>query len=88
MQTIKATYNGEFFVPFTPVCLPKDQVVYITPVDAEEEGYCEPEHFNAETIAAMEDVLAGRNLYGPYKTVAEMFAAMDAEDKEEEVCLS
>jgi hypothetical protein len=59
--------------------------VYITPAsDAEEEeGYCEPEHFNAETIAAMEDVLAGRNLYGPYETVAEMFAAMDLDDEEE-----
>jgi hypothetical protein len=84
MQTIKAAYNGEVFVPFTPVRLPKDQVVYITPTgDGEEAGYLEPEHFNAETIAAMEDVLAGRDLYGPYKTVAEMFAAMDAEDEED-----
>ncbi|MDR1787138.1 MAG: hypothetical protein LBR16_01590 [Treponema sp.] len=79
MQTIKASYNGEVFVPFSPVRFPKDQIVYITPADAEEAGDAETEHFNAETIAAMEDVLAGRDIYGPYKTAKEAVAAMLAD---------
>jgi len=89
MRAIKAIYNGEVFVPSTPVTLPRNQAVYVTVSgDREETGYLEPEHFNAETIAAMEDVLAGRDIYGPYKTVADMFAAIDAEDEtdEEDVC--
>lgn len=33
--------------------------------------------FNSETLAAMDDAAAGRNLSGPYKNVDDMFAALD-----------
>jgi hypothetical protein len=62
MRAIKAIDNGEVFVLFTPVSLPRNQTVYITPAgDGEEAGCLEPEHFNAETIAALEDTLAERS---------------------------
>ncbi|GAB6392128.1 MAG: hypothetical protein MdMp014T_1501 [Treponematales bacterium] len=62
MQAIKAIDNGEVFVPFTPVSLPRNQTVYIMPAgDGEEAGCLEPERFNAETIAALEDTLAERS---------------------------
>lgn len=62
MRAIKAIDNGEVFVLFTPVSLPRNQTVYITPAgDGEEAGCLEPERFNAETIAALEDTLAGRS---------------------------
>lgn len=35
---------------------------------------------NAETIAAIEDAQAGRNLYGPFDSVAAMMEALNAED--------
>jgi hypothetical protein len=35
MQTIKAKYNGEAFVPFSHISLPKDRIVYITLLDGE-----------------------------------------------------
>ena len=35
--------------------------------------------FNEETIEAMNDVLLGRNLHGPYKSAKEAVAAMMAD---------
>jgi hypothetical protein len=34
---------------------------------------------NDELIEAMDDALHGRNLHGPYKTVDEAIAALDAD---------
>jgi len=36
-----------------------------------------PYGFNAETLAAMDDAANDRNLSGPYKTVDEMFGALN-----------
>lgn len=36
-----------------------------------------PYGFNAETLAAMNDAAAGRNLEGPFDTVDEMLASLD-----------
>lgn len=38
-----------------------------------------PYGFNAETLAAMDDASSGHNLSGPYKSVDEMFAALDTD---------
>lgn len=38
-----------------------------------------PYGFNAETLAAMDDAAAGRNLSGPYKSAHEALSALDEE---------
>ena len=38
-----------------------------------------PYGFNPETLAAMDDAVASRNLSGPYHTVKETIAALDEE---------
>lgn len=35
---------------------------------------------NEETLQAMEDVMLGRNLVGPFYTVEELFEDLDADD--------
>jgi len=45
----------------------------------------EVNRYNAETIQAMEDALAGRNLIGPFHTVEDAIASMLAEDDDEEM---
>jgi len=70
MRAIKATYNGEVFVPFTQVNLTKGETVYLAIIDEAAES------LDAETIEAMEDARLDRNLYGPYKTAGEAVAAM------------
>lgn len=35
-------------------------------------------HYNTETIEAMEDVLAGRNLSGPYHSISELMEELHA----------
>ena len=39
-----------------------------------------PYNFNSETLAAMDDAANGRNLIGPFSSVADMMASLDAED--------
>jgi len=38
-----------------------------------------PYGFSPETLAAMDDAAAGRNLSGPHRTVKEVMAALDEE---------
>ena len=40
-------------------------------------------HPNAETRAAMQEALEGKNLSGPFSSVGSLFAALDAEDTDE-----
>jgi hypothetical protein len=72
MQAIKAIYKGG--VPSSRVDLPRNKTVYVTvganDFDADERV------LDAETIEAMRDVLAGRNLVGPFKTAREAVASM------------
>lgn len=35
---------------------------------------------NAETLAAMRDTLAGKDLSGPYRSAADLFAALEQEE--------
>jgi addiction module RelB/DinJ family antitoxin len=38
--------------------------------------------YNSETLQAMEDADAGRNLYGPFRSAEELMASLDLSDEE------
>ena len=52
----------------------------MTRIAQEKEIPFEPFVPNAETIEAMEDVRAGRNMSGPYDSIEELMEALNAED--------
>jgi DNA-damage-inducible protein J len=39
--------------------------------------------YNEETIQAIEDAMAGRNLIGPFDTADKMFASLESEDEKD-----